>query len=128
MYVWNIYQNIISCYRFYQNTHYITNQFEIINKYLDYTIEKMIYFNRLTKEYKTYSKFNHKLMAYKDRLQLFHNAVRDLPLNSQKVGKIAYIGKLMKNFYILYDDEEIENISNQIIDIVVTGFTASLRK
>ena len=110
MYVWNIYQNVISCYRFYQNTHYITNQFEIINKYLDYTIEKMTYFNRLTKEYKTYSKFNHKLMAYKDRLQLFHNAIRDLPLNSQKIGKIAYIGKLMKNFYILYDDDEIENI------------------
>ena len=110
MYVWNIYQNIISCYRFYQNTHYITNQFEIINKYLDYTIEKMTYFNRLTNEYKTYSKFNHKLMAYKNRLQLFHNAIRDLPLNSQKVGKIAYIGKLMKNFYILYDDKEIENI------------------
>ena len=45
MYVlWNIYQNIISCYRFYQNSYYITNQFETINLYLDYTIEKMKYF------------------------------------------------------------------------------------
>ena len=110
MYIWNIYQNIISCYRFYQNTHYITSKFELINKYLDYTIEKITYFNKLTNKYKTYEKFNNKLMAYKERLQLFHNAIRDLPVNTQKIGKIAYVGKLMKNFYILYDDEEIKNI------------------
>ena len=30
MYVWNIYQNIISCYRFYKNSYYITNNFETI--------------------------------------------------------------------------------------------------
>lgn len=110
MYIWNIYQNILSCNRFYQNSFYITNQFETINNYLDYTIEKMKYFHRLTKKYKTYEAFNHKLTSHIDRLQLFHNTVRDLPLNSQKIGKIAYIGKLMKNFYILYDDKEIEHI------------------
>ena len=110
MYVWNIYQNFISCYRFYQNSFYITNQFEIINNYLDYSIEKMKYFLRLTRKYKSYDKFNHKLNAYIERLQLFHNSVRDLPNNSQKIGKITYIGKLMRNFYILYDDQEIEQI------------------
>ena len=110
MYVWNIYQNFISCYRFYQNSFYITSQFETINNYLDYSIEKMKYFLRITRKYKSYEKFNHKLNAYIERLQLFHNSIRDLPNNTQKIGKIAYIGKLMKNFYILYDDQEIENI------------------
>jgi len=110
MYMWNIYQNVISCYRFYQNSFYITSQFETINNYLDYTIEKMKYFLRITKDYKSYSKFNQKLIAYIERLQLFHNTVRDLPKNSQQIGKVAYIGKLMKNFYILYDDQEIEHI------------------
>jgi len=110
MYVWNIYQNFLSCYRFYQNSFYITNQFEIINNYLDYSIEKMKYFLRLTRKYKSYNKFNHKLNSYIERLQLFHNSIRDLPNNSQKIGKITYIGKLMQNFYILYDDQEIENI------------------
>ena len=87
MYIWNIYQNILSCNRFYQNSFYITNQFETINSYLDYTIEKMKYFHRLTKKYKTYEAFNHKLTSHIDRLQLFHNTVRDLPLNSQKIGE-----------------------------------------
>ena len=110
MYIWNIYQNFISCYRFYQNSFYITNQFEIINNYLDYSIEKMKYFLRLTRKYKSYTKFNNKLNSYIERLQLFHNSIRDLPNNSQKIGKITYIGKLMQNFYNLYDDQEIENI------------------
>ena len=110
MYIWNIYQNILSCYRFYQNTHYITNQFEIVNNYLDYSTEKMKYFLRITRKYKSYDKFNHKLKAYIERLQLFHNSIRDLPKNSQQIGKIAYIGKLMRNFYVLYDDQELEHI------------------
>ena len=110
MFIWNIYQNALSCYRFYQNSFYITNQFETINNYLDYTIEKMKYFLRITRKYKTYSKFNHKLNAYIERLQLFHNTIRDLPNNSQQIGKVAYIGKLMKNFYVIYDDQEIEHI------------------
>ena len=110
MYIWNIYQNILSCYRFYQNTYYITNQFEIVNNYLDYSIEKMKYFLRLTRKYKSYDKFNHKLNAYIERLQLFHNSIRDLPKNSQQIGKITYIGKLMRNFYVLYDDQELEHI------------------
>ena len=110
MYIWNIYQNILSCYRFYQNTYYITNQFETINNYLDYSIEKMKYFLRLTRKYKSYDKFNHKLNAYIERLQLFHNSIRDLPKNSQQIGKITYIGKLMRNFYVLYDDQELEHI------------------
>ena len=110
MYLYNIYQNVISCYRFYQNTYYISNQFETINSYLDYTIEKMKYFTSISNRYSTYDKFNTNLMNYKDKLQNFHNIIRSMPLNSQKVGKIVYVGKLMKYFYILYDSDEIEEM------------------
>jgi len=110
MFFWNIYQNILSCYRFYINTHYIINKFEIINNYLDYTIEKMKYFHTLSKDYKSYNKFNTNLLIYKDKLQKFHNTIRNLPDNTHKLGKIKYIGKLMKSFFILYDDQNIENI------------------
>ena len=49
MYIWNIYQNIISCYRFYKNFFYITKEFETINSYLDYTIEKIKLFEFINK-------------------------------------------------------------------------------
>ena len=110
MYIWNIYQNIISCYRFYKNTFYITNNFETINSYLDYTIEKIKLFHLLTSQYKSYDKFNIKLLLYKDKLIKFHNLIRNLPKNNQKLSKITNIGKLMKHFYTLYADTDIENI------------------
>ena len=112
MFFWNIYQNILSCYRFYINTHYITNKFEIINDYLDYTIEKIKFFHNLTKELESYKEFNKNLLIYKDKLQKFHNSIRSLPNNKQKLSKLSNIGKLMKSFFVLYDDENINNIIN----------------
>ena len=110
MFFWNIYQNIISCYKFYINTYYITSKFETINNYLDYTIEKMKLFYSLTNNYDSYNEFNNNLITYKDKLQSFHNTIRNLPLNTHKIGKIRYIGRLMKHFFVLYDDDNIENI------------------
>ena len=110
MYLYNIYQNILSCFRFYKNSYYICSQFETINIYLDYTIEKIKYFSSISNKYPTYKKFNKNLLIYKEKLQNFHNAIRSLPLNTTKIGKITHIGKLMKYFYLLYDSAEIENI------------------
>ena len=110
MFFWNIYQNILSCYRFYINTYYITEKFEIINEYLDYTVEKITLFNNLTKKYDSFKKFNKDLLNYRNKLQHFHNTIRNLPTNKNKLGKITFIGSLMKNFYMLYDDDNITNI------------------
>ena len=40
---YNIYQNIISCYRFYINARYIAEEFETLNEYLDYTKNNLNY-------------------------------------------------------------------------------------
>ena len=112
MYLYNIYQNIISCYRFYQNSYYICNQFETINLYLDYTIEKIKYLKSITTNYSSYKPFNKYLTEYQLKLQNFHNIIRSLPLNNSKINKIVYVGKLMKYFFILYDSDELENMIN----------------
>ena len=59
-----------------------------------------------------------KLHLYKEKLIKFHNLIKNLPTNNQNLGKIAYIGKLMKLFYTLYDDQEIENIFNFLLDFM----------
>ena len=110
MYFYNIYQNIVSCIRFYNNTYFITNYFETINYYLDYTIQKITLLYTHTKNYNSYSKFNNELMNYKERLIKLHNSIRHLPTNDQKITKIVYIGKLMKHFYYFYDSQELEDL------------------
>ena len=85
MYLYNIYQNIISCYRFYRNSYYICNQFETINLYLDYTIEKIKLFKiYYSIQYSSYKPFNNYLTKYQQKIQHFHNTIRSLPSNSSK--------------------------------------------
>ncbi len=110
MYFYNIYQNIISCYRFYVNSRYIAQEFEILNEYLDYTKNKIKLYLNITENYKTYKPFNNKLKDYLDRIEKFHYEIKSIPTNQSPLQKMVYIGKSMKYFYILYESYELENL------------------
>ena len=110
MYFYNIYQNIISCYRFYINAKYIAEEFEILNEYLDYTKNKIKLYLKITDSYKTYKPFNSKLKDYLDRIEKFHYEIKVIPTNQTPLQKFLYIGKSMKYFYILNESYELENL------------------
>ena len=110
MYFYNIYQNIISCYRFYVNARYIAEEFETLNEYLDYTKNKIKLYLKITQKYKTYKQFNSKLKDYLERIEKFHYEIKCIPTNQNPLQKIVYIGKSMKYFYILYESYELENL------------------
>ena len=110
MYFYNIYQNIISCYRFYINAKYIAEEFEILNEYLDYTKNKIKLYLKITNSYKTYKPFNSKLKDYLDRIEKFHYEIKVIPTNQTPLQKFLYIGKSMKYFYILNESYELENL------------------
>ena len=110
MYFYNLYQNIISCYRFYINAKYIAEEFEILNEYLDYTKNKIKLYLKITDSYKTYKPFNSKLKDYLDRIEKFHYEIKVIPTNQTPLQKFLYIGKSMKYFYILNESYELENL------------------
>lgn len=114
MYFYNIYQNIVSCVRFYNNTYFITNYFETINYYLDYSIQKINLLHSFTKKYDSYKEFNDELLSYKERLIKLHSSIKHLPKNSDKITKVMYIGKLMKHFYYFYNSHELEELMNYL--------------
>ena len=109
LYFYNIYQNVILCYRFYKNTYLIVHNFEKTNEYLDYTIEKIKLTLSLTKKLKTYNDFNQHLTNYLTKLEKYRNCIKNLPKNNG-IQKFLQIGKLMKEFYLFYENDEIENI------------------
>ena len=110
MYFYNIYQNIISCYRFYINARYIAEEFQTLNEYLDYTKNKIKLYLKITEKYKTYKPFNSKLKDYLHRIEKFHDEIKSIPTNQSPLQKIAFIGKSMKYFYILHESYELENL------------------
>lgn len=110
MYLYNIYQNMVSCYRFYLNSYYIVEKFELINHYLDYTIAKMDLFHSLTEKYSEYKQFNCEFMENRKKIKKFYDEIKKLPKNSDKINKIVYVGKIMKYFYTIYDSKEINEL------------------
>ena len=41
MYIYNLYQNVISCYKFYNNIDFITKQSETLNSYFEHNLHNM---------------------------------------------------------------------------------------
>ena len=75
IYLYNIYQNIISCYRFYKNTYKISNYFLTLQKYIKYTVENMQDFNSIINKFKTYQTFSQEIDLHQSRLQDFYDEI-----------------------------------------------------
>ncbi len=112
LYIYNIYSNIVSCYKFYIQMKIITSEFEDIKLYLDYTIEKMIFIHNKTKHLKSYANFNIHLSNYKNKLSNFLNSIRDIPKSIFSKFNIVYIGTIMKYYFMMWDSSDIEEIFN----------------
>ena len=112
MYFYNIYQNILSCKKFYNNSTYITNTFDTFRDYLDYSIETMTYYQKLVQDYASYNYFSSNLEEEKQNLITYYNNIVSLPKKFLSFKNVAYIGVTMKNFYIIYDDIQFQNTIN----------------
>jgi len=108
LYIYNIYQNIISCYKFYSNTHKISNYFKTLQDYLKYTIYQMENFKNITTKYKTYDITNAQILYHKGILTAFYDDINIIHGKIISFKKIAQIGYVMKQFFVLYDDAELE--------------------
>tara|TARA_Y100000389_G_scaffold178236_1_gene191210 strand:- start:639 stop:2372 length:1734 start_codon:yes stop_codon:yes gene_type:complete len=112
MYFYNLYQNALSCYRFYYNTHFIIEHMDLINEYFDYTLQNMISFSKQINKYKTYESFNIQLNNYIERIKHFNDIIKGLPKLTNKLSIFKDMGLLLKYFYTIYDNEEIDELFN----------------
>ena len=110
MYIYNIYQNVISCYQFYKNTITINKHFKNIIQYLHYTKDQISHFIKRIDHYSSYQKYKIYLQEKLYDLTKFYNTLKDIPLVGFHPKKIPFMGYTMKQFYLLYESEEIEEI------------------
>ena len=108
LYFYSIYQNILSCYKFYINSKQITQYFLTINNYLSYTIQKIDEMIQYIDTFKTYDKFKQELLHHKENLNNFYQNLKNLPTANISPKKISMIGYILKQFYTFYADNELE--------------------
>lgn len=103
MYVYNLYQNIISCIRYYKNSFYILENINNLKKYLRHTIKRINTFTDNVEKLEKYSEFSKDLKNEKKKLEFFLNEIENLPTKTLSMKNLLMLGKTMKSFYKIYD-------------------------
>lgn len=110
LYFYNLYQNFLSCYQFYKNAYYILEKINRIKKYMDYTIQKMMLFSKKISKLSKYNDFNKTLIEYRKKLEILYKLLDYVPEKCGCFRTIKCYGKIMKDFYNIYYDEEWNDI------------------
>ena len=109
-YVWSIYQNVISCYHFYRNAFYIIDKLKCLKKYLRYTSNNIEQFSNQIKSYPSYESFNTEILNYNEKIKNFADELDELPEKTKCFKTIQIFGVIMKCFYFVHYDDNLQDI------------------
>ena len=104
-YVIQVYQNIMSCLRFYKNINKIHYQLFMMRDYLDITVKNMDSLIIQCNELKTYASFNESIKHHRAICYDMLKKYKPIIINKISLKKIGQIGYVMECFYQLYKDE-----------------------
>ena len=103
MYIYNLYQNVLSCIRYYKNSFFILENIDQLKHYLRYTIKKMKTFNENVKDIPKYAKFLSDMNFERENLEYFLNEIKNIPKKTLSLSNLLHLGKTMRCFYKIYD-------------------------
>ena len=104
-YVIQIYQNIMSCRRFYYNMAKIHEQLFTVRDYLAYTMKNMELLERQCSGLKTYEAFIATMNEHKKLCKHMYEECQQVSPKKLSIKKISQIGHVMKCFYQLYKNK-----------------------
>ena len=99
----NIYQNIISCYTFYNNIYKIRQYLLSINNFIVYSINSITNLNSYCKS--SYSEFITMNETMKTNLYKFSKEITAIKLERISIRQITKIGEILRSFYQLFKNE-----------------------
>ena len=104
-YILQIYQNILSCIKFYQNMHKIHEDLFIMRDYLKTTLTEIDTLRDQCKELTSYKPFIEEMDTYAKILTHMHAEFDLVSENKVSFKKFKQIGHVMKSFYQLYKNK-----------------------
>jgi hypothetical protein len=109
MYIFNIYQNVVMCVKFYKNFNYIFDFFNKASNYMDYISREMKKFGEYCRPSNLYESFNvatnsayHVIRSHCDKLTRLQPFTFSLT-------KFGYIGQVMHTFYEFKHSETLQS-------------------
>ena len=105
-YIFQIYQNIISCIHFYHNIHSISSFIESYKHYCIDSIHQINVLNSQLEKYNSYSLFINENNRQKKILQSIVNKMCLLLPYSNTISRLTQIGYLMYLYYMLFYNDD----------------------
>ena len=110
-YFLQIYQNIVSCHRFYKNMFLIHNNIHAFTNYIGGSIENIRTINSIIEKEKltSYRAFQAENEKHAQILSELYDEIRNVMPFKLTLANISNIGTIMKLYYRFYCDENIKN-------------------
>ena len=106
LYIYQIYQNYMTCLRFYANISRINQQICHMQEYLAYTTAIMGSFEDVIKGLSTYGGFSKDLATCRQKLERLRVHIGDVRPFEPSFSKVGEIGGLLGCYYTLYSNED----------------------
>jgi energy-coupling factor transporter ATP-binding protein EcfA2 len=104
-YIFTIYQNLLSCMRFYKNMSTMHTHINDIKLYLKHTKNTMKNFLNYSRNLKTYNEFNDKIMENMNVIDEIEKELNKITPWKFSFSKINELGHIQKYFYELYSNK-----------------------
>jgi len=108
-YLFSIYQNILTCIRFYSNMKKIHDYLYKFKKYISFTTKIMDYHLNRSNKLTSFNNFNETVSANKEILDKIRFEIDKVSSFSFSLYKITEIGHIMHIFYEIFDNIEYNN-------------------
>jgi hypothetical protein len=109
LYAYQIYNNYLSCIRFYTNIARMNKQICTMQEYLDYMITRMETFSLITKPLVHYSLFRKELLYNIDSLKCLKTTLSQVCIFQPSFSKINEIGMILKCYYEIHSNTKYVN-------------------
>jgi len=109
-YLYSVYQNFLGCYHFYNNAFYIIEKLNSLKKYLKYTSNNIDLFSKQIEIYNSYNDFNETTQNYNLKIKEFAKELDEFPENTKSLKTIRIFGVIMKYFYLIHYDDDIQDM------------------
>jgi hypothetical protein len=124
LYAYQIYQNYVSCMRFYKNINRINEQICEMQRYVEYSISNMEQFSSIICKKPNYQKFNNNLLSHIEVLKDLKDNIRSVCPFQPSFSKVGEIGLLLGCYYELHSNEDYANTLKYSFDF--EGFIHNL--
>ena len=108
-YFLQIYQNVVSCHRFYKNMFLIHNNIHKFSSYIEHSIRNIAYIHSITEKLSSYKQFREESAVHAQVLSTLHSDIKTVMPFKLTLANISNIGTIMKYYYQIFANESVKN-------------------